>query len=398
MPDPAVAIVSGALTAHVRQGGALAKATPLQLARVVAAAAVRRSAICPEQFGHVFWGLMYQCEGDSVYLARHAALSAGLPAKVPATLTNRLCGSGLEAVVQGMRCIQVGEAQVVLAGSTDAISRAATTRLYTSGLAPSPDHNDPLHISLRDEFCGRSMAELAESFAAAHGITRAQLDTFTVVSRRRASRARDSGVFRRLLVKLVLPAAGASAAATVATDQLEGRWPAGAPVRKQPALFGAAGRLTRANTSAFADAAGALVLAHLETARRRRWPQLGKIRAWSIVAVDPAHMGEAMAGAIAQVLSQAGLPPERVAWYEMEEAFPAYCIHAARMLHLDRSKVNAWGGALAVGHAPATSGIRLLLSTATALKKLRRRFGLAALCIGGGQGMAVLLENDNCRE
>ena len=395
MPNPPVMIVAGLRVPQARQNGALLNATPAELAGLVASAVVERSALPRDLIHGIYWGVMYQTEGDSVHLPRYAGAAAGVPGSVPSVLVNRLCGSGLEALIQGSRAILLGEAGIVLAGSTDCITRAAQWKLSSRyPLHESSSDDDPVTASTLDRTTGKRMAELAECFCRKAGIGRAQLDEFALQSRRRAVAAQEQGFFdlETIPVGPAILKDQRLGAAGLDRDQIESRWPAPKDLAVIESRYGGCGCTTRGNSSAFADGAAALLLASQETVQQRHCVPLAMVRAWAVTASEPCDMGGAMVSAIKQVISAAGLSLDRIDWIELEEAFSVNCVYAIRELGLNTSKVNPSGGALALGHPPATAGLRQILCASYGLKRIHGRFALVALAAAGSQGMALIIE------
>jgi acetyl-CoA acyltransferase 2 len=391
-----VLIASGVRIPQARQNGPLLNAIPLDLSTLVARKAIERSGLDPEQFDSVYWGMMYQTEGSSVHLPKQTAVAAGLPATVPAVLTNRLCGSGLEALVQGARAISMGEAAVVLAGSTDCISRTATLhfkpRQKLQGISVD---EDPLMHSTLDQQSGKRMAELVECFAQNCGVGREEMDDFAFQSRQRAATAKKQGLFETELAEITTAILrnNASDAKPLKQDHIESRWPTRESLARLDSPYGPDGRITRGNSSAFADGAAALTLASPETMNRSNQKALVAIRSWAITASGPCQMGEALVAAIRHALSRAQISTSQIDCFELEEAFAANCVYAVKTLALPLEKVNMHGGALALGHPPATSGLRQVLRATHILQTTAGKFALIGLSAGASQAMALVVEN-----
>lgn len=390
--DPVV-VVSGTRVPQSRQNRALANARPAELAALVARRAVCDSRVPLDAFEHAFWGVMYQTEGSSIHLAKQTATAAGLAETVPALLVNRLCGSGLEAVVQGARAIHAGEARAVLAGSTDTMSRSASISL-SSKQELGPFHEDPILDSTMDPGSGKRIGQLADESARDHNIERHRLDQFSFASRENARRAQATGRFESEVT--AVPASILRTdqwGTTLCHDQLEARWTSLEDLAALESPYGNEGRITRGNTSAFADGAAAFTLTSRSLAQAFGCKILGTIRSAGITAAASNRMGDALVRAIELCIRRAGIQLAQIDWFELEEAFAVNCIHAISALGLPMEKVNPNGGALALGHPPATSGLRLLLSAISGLRQNQCRFSLIALVAGGSQGMAMLIEN-----
>jgi acetyl-CoA acetyltransferase family protein len=387
-----VMIVSGARVPQARHNGALLEATPLELSTLVARHAVSRSGIDPQDFHAVHWGMMYQTEGNSVHLARQTAMGAGLPDVVPAMLANRLCGSGLEAVVQAARAICLEEISAALVGSVDCVSRASAINLeFKKKLPGLPADQDPVTASTLDEHSNKRMAELAECFARRSGIERGLMDSFAFESRRRAAAAQEQGLFKPEIVPVTLESPATPL--PLRQDQIESRWPTLESLARLQSPYGVDGRITRGNSSAFADGAAALALAGPLGSGGSPRNELAVIRSWAITAAGACQAGEALVAAIHQALCRAELTAGQIDCFELEEAFAANCVYAIQTLKLPAEKVNPHGGALALGHPPATSGLRHLLHAVEGLRRNNWRFALIGLCAGASQGMAMVIEN-----
>jgi acetyl-CoA acyltransferase 2 len=391
-----VMIARGVRIPQTRQNGALLNAMPLDLSTLVARHAIDRSGLDPEEFDTVHWGMMYQTEGSSVHLAKQTAMAAGLPATVPAMLTNRLCGSGLEALVQGARAISMGEAEVALAGSTDCISRTASLhfkpRQKLQGISLE---EDPLMHSTLDEQSGKRMAELVECFARNCSVDREEMDDFAFQSRQRAASAKKQGLFETEIVEITTSILMNDTldAKPLKQDHIESRWPTRESLARLDSPYGPDGRITRGNSSAFADGAAALTLASPDAMNRSNQKSLAAIRSWAITAAGPCQMGEALISAIRQALSRAQISTNQIDCFELEEAFAANCVYAVKTLALPLEKVNVHGGALALGHPPATSGLRQVLRAAHVLQTSVGKFALIGLSAGASQAMALVVEN-----
>ncbi len=408
MRKNSVEILAGARIPQMRQNGPLVSAPPEELASLVADSAIKRSQLASADISSLYWGVMYQTEGGSVHLPRYAAARAGLPPTVPSVLVNRLCGSGLEAAIQGARAILLQETEVVLAGSTDCMTRAAKLSLQNTHPLPGlSTDKDPVAASTIDDLSGKRMAELAESFAQNAGISRSALDGFVFHSRKRAVKAQRQGFFADEVIPvkgLGLPGER-TGSNEVSEDQIEMRWPTRRSLASIESPFGPKGRVTRGNSSAFADGAAAIVLAsrsfanrsfaNRSFAKRSNYAPLATIRSWAITAAPAADMGGAVLSAIKSALAKAEASIEQMDWIEIEEAFSANCVYAEREFALPEDRINPCGGALALGHPPATSGLRQLLCAAYGLHRTKGKLGLIALAAGGAQGMAMVIERES---
>jgi len=345
--------------------------------------------------GHVIFGNALQTSSDAMYLARHAALQAGLPEEVPALTVNRLCGSGFQAVTQGAQEILLGAAEVVLCGGSESMSQAphilrgarwGDLRLGDVGGALE----DALWSGLRDSHCGLTMAETAEELAHRYGVTRDQADGVALRSQERTERARQSGAFLEELVPLTISERRGER--TISADEHpRPDTTAEALAALRPSVR-PDGVVTAGNASGIGDGAAALVLASGAWARAQGLRPLGRVLGWHYAGVAPRFMGIGPVPAIRGVLQRGGLSLEELALVEVNEAFAAQYLAVERELGLDPERTNVDGGAIALSHPLAASGARITLHLIHALRRRGGGLGVGAACIGGGQGAAILLE------
>ena len=400
---PEVVIVSGARTPMAEwiggrrgdggSGGALAAVSALDLGAVAARAALERGGVPAARVDHVVFGNALQTSGDALYGARHVGLKAGVPIEVPALTVNRLCGSGLQSVVSAAQLLQLGEAQWVLAGGMENMSQAPhVLRGARSGfrLGPGGALEDSLFVALKDSMCGLFMAQTSDNLARKFGITREQQDVFALRSHERANRANMNGRF----AEEIAPVEVKQGRRTAVVDKDDHLFPSTSleKLAALPGAFGPDSMVTAGNASGIVDGAAAVVVTTAENARREGRTPLGAVRAWSYVGVEPATMGFGPAPAIRRVLERAGLKLGDVDLFEINEAFAGQFLAVEKDLGLDREKVNVNGGAIGLGHPLGATGTRLIHTLLLELGKRKLRYGIASACIGGGQGMAVLLE------
>ena len=388
-----IVILEGARTAFGRFGGALRGVSATDLGIAAARGALARSKVPPEAVDHVVFGNVVQSSADAVYLARHVGLGAGVRIDCPALTVNRLCGSGLEAAASGGRLIQLGEAEVVLAGGTENMSQAPfVVRGAREGLPLGPGVlEDTLWAALTDSACGLGMAQTAENLAERYQISRAAQDEFAARSHARAARARAEGRFAEEIVPVEAPGGRGTPDRIVDDEHIRPETTA-ERLRQLPARFRENGTVTAGNSSGINDGAGAVVLASERFAARNGLHPLGRLRTWATVGVPPEIMGIGPAPASREVLARAELRLDEIGVVEVNEAFAAQYLAVEKELGLDRDRVNPNGGALALGHPIGASGARLLLTLLYELRHRGERFGLATLCIGGGQGIAAVVE------
>jgi len=394
--ESAVVFLSGVRTGFGAFGGTLKDLSATDLGVAAAGAALARSGVAPEAVDHVVFGNVLQTSADAPYLARHIGLRAGLPIPTPAVTVNRLCGSGFEAVVQGAQQILLGESRVVLAGGTESMSQAPHVvrgARWGLRLGSTPPLEDPLWAALRDSRCDLSMAETAENLAREYRIERTAVDCFAALSQARARDAWARGDFADEVVPVEVADRKARGTRSWAAD--EHMRPDTTPevLATLPPYFRKDGVVTAGNASGISDGAAALVLAGERYAREHGLRPLGRLVAWGVAGVEPARMGIGPAPAARQALDRAGLTLADMDLVEINEAFAAQYLAVERELGLDRERTNLDGGAVALGHPLGASGARITSHLLHALRRRAGRYGLGAACIGGGQGIAVIVES-----
>jgi len=391
--DSEIVILEGARTPMAEYNGAFSDVSAIDLGVVAAREALTRSATDPAEIDHVIFGNALQTSGDAIYGARHVGLKAGIPKEVPALTVNRLCGSGFESIIQGAQRILLGEARTVLAGGMENMSQAPhVIRGARRGLRLGQGQlEDSLMVALLDSWSGLYMAQTSDRVAAKYGISRQQQDEYALSSQRRAAAAWESCRISEENVGVDVKA-GRKAVRVDRDDHMRPDTTIEALAKLLPS-FGKDGQVTAGNASGIVDGAAAVVVTTAENARRKGTKPLGRLVSWAVVGCDPELMGLGPAPAAVEALEKAGLSKEDVDLWEINEAFAGQILGVVRELGLDLAKLNVNGGAIALGHPLAATGTRLTL---TLLKELRRRgarYGLAGACIGGGQGIAVVLES-----
>jgi acetyl-CoA acetyltransferase family protein len=402
MPTPAVPqevlVLAGVRTGFGTFGGALKDFSATDLGAIAASAALARAKATPEQIDHVVFGNVLQTSADAIYLARHIALRAGTPVATPAVTVNRLCGSGFEAIVQGAQQILLGDAQVVLAGGTESMSQAPHVlrgARWGFRLGPAPPLEDSLWEALRDSQCGRSMAETAEALAEQYRLPRAEVDLVALSSQERARDAWATGAFRDEVIPVPILNRKTRQTEPWAMDEHMRPDTSAEGLARLAPYFRKDGVVTAGNASGICDGAAALVLASAAAAKTHGWKPLGRLVAWAVVGVEPGLMGIGPVPAARKALARAGMALDQMDLVEINEAFAAQYLAVERELGLDRTRTNTEGGAIAIGHPLGASGARLTLHLLHALRRHGKRYGLAAACIGGGQGQAVIVESLN---
>lgn|SRR5436853_137591 len=385
-------ILGGARTPMTEYGGALRDLSAIELAAKASRAALERSGISGGLIDHAVFGNALQTSGDALYGARHVALKADVPIDKPALTVNRLCGSGIQAIVSGAQMVQLGEADCVLAGGMESMSQAPHVirgarwgfRLGEGKL------EDSLMVALLDTHCGLYMAQTAENLARRHDISRDEQDAFALISQQRAAAASSAGKFEDEIIPVEIP--GRQGNVTISRDDhlrpdttLEG-------LAKLKPAFSKDGFVTAGNASGIVDGGAALVIAAEDAARRMERQPLGRIVSWGIAGVAPDIMGIGPVPASKQALERAGLRLPDIDLVEVNEAFAAQYLAVEREMGLDRERTNVNGGAIALGHPLGATGARLTLTLLLELRRRGKKYGLATACIGGGQGIAIVIE------
>ena len=391
-PDDDVVILAGARTPFGAFGGALRDLGAVELGVVAARGALERSGLDPARVDHVVFGNVIQGTGEGAYLARHVGLKAGCPVDTPALTVNRLCGSGLQAIVSAAQLVRLGEASAVLAGGTESMSgQPHVIRGARWGLKfRAGNLEDNLWLALVDPYNRLPMAATAENLARRYAVSRKEQDDYAYRSHMAAAAARERGAFAEEIVPVSVTGGGR----TIVVSQDEHIKP-DTTVEKLNALPGAFaedGTVTAGNASGINDGAAAVVVTTGRVAKELPLRPLGRILAWGVAGVDPDVMGIGPVPASAQALARAGLGVRDMDLVEINEAFAAQYLAVERELGLDREKTNVNGGAIALGHPVGASGARLALTLLGELRRRRQRYGLASLCIGGGQGIAAVFE------
>jgi acetyl-CoA acetyltransferase family protein len=395
-----IAIVSGARTPFGRYCGKLKDFTAQELGAIAARGAIERSGIDAKEIDHAVFGNAQQTSGDALYGARHVGLRAGLPIETPALTVNRLCGSGMQAIVSAAQMIQTDEAKIVLAGGMEAMSQAPFAIRGRDGftLAPGGKLEDSLMVALLDTYCGLYMANTAELYGEQQGITRQVQDEFALRSQQRAEAAYKEGRIQEELVPVPLRnSKGEPTGDSLTEDDHRRPQTTMEGLAKLKPAFGPSsgkpGTVTAGNASGIVDGAAAVVVMSLEEVRKRNMEPLGRIVSWGIAGVEPNVMGRGPVPATKIALQKAGLNLDYIDLIEVNEAFAAQYLAVEKELGLDREKVNVNGGAIALGHPLGATGTRLVITLLYELRRRKKKYGLASACIGGGQGIAMVVES-----
>ena len=390
-----VVFLSGVRTGFGAFGGSLRNLSATELGTVASQAAIQRSGLAPGDIGHVVFGNVAQTSSDAAYLARHIGLRSGLLVETPAVTVNRLCGSGFEAIVQGAQLIMLEEADAVLAGGAEAMSLAphiVRGARWGLRLGTPPPLEDMLWTALTDAHCGMSMAQTAERLADQYDLKRDEVDHVAWLSQQRANAAWQSHRFADEVVPIALTDPRTRETTEWARD--EHMRPDTTPegLAKLPPYFKKEGLVTAGNASGIVDGGAAVVLASEKFASQKGVRPMGRLVSWGFAGVDPRIMGIGPVPASKKALARANLTLEQMDLVEINEAFAAQYLAVERELGLDRTRTNAEGGAVAIGHPLAATGTRIALHLLHALRRTGGRYGLGAACIGGGQGAAVVVE------
>jgi acetyl-CoA acetyltransferase family protein len=390
--QPEVMILGGARTPMTDYVGALKDVSALELGAVAARGAFERTGVKPEWIDHVVVGNVLQTSADAIYGARHVALKAGVPIEVPALTVNRLCGSGIQAAVSGGQLIQLGEAGMVLTGGIESMSQAPhVVRGLRGGLKLGQGKlEDALWEALIDTHCGCSMAITAENCACRYGISRAEQDEYALRSQKLADRAWADGRLAEEVVPVEIKTR--KGVDMIFRDDHMRPETTMDVLAKLPTAFKKDGCVTAGNASGIVDGGAALILASREAADRYGVRPIGRLVDWAAIGVEPAYMGMGPAPATRAVLKRAGMTLDDLDLIEVNEAFAAQYLAVEKELGLDRERVNVNGGAIALGHPLGATGTRLILTLLLELRRRGRTRGLATACIGGGQGIAAIVE------
>lgn len=389
-----VYIVDGARTAFTSFGGSFATTSAVELGTVTAAEALKRSGVKPEQIDHVIYGGVIASSVNSSYLARHIGLNASIPQEVPALTLNRLCGSGMQSIVSAAQNILLGEAEIVLAGGAENMSQSPYSNFEQRFNGPKLGNLqfiDMLQATLTDQFTGSGMGMTAEKLANMYDISREEQDEFAVLSHKRAAKAREEGYFKEEIVPVVVQTRKGEI--LIDADEHIKQDTTFEGLSKLRPAFSKNGTVTAGNSSGINDGAASVVVASEKAVQENNLNPIARIVSWGIAGVDPTIMGIGPVPAIKQALKRAHLSIHDMDIVEINEAFAAQYLAVEKELELDRKKTNVNGGAIALGHPVGASGTRITLSSAYELKRRGGKYAVASLCIGGGQGIAIIIES-----
>lgn len=387
-------IIDGARTAFGTYGGALKDVSDVDLGVAVTKSAIERSGIPASDIDELVFGNVIQTSDNSAYLARHIGLKSGLSESSAALTLNRLCGSGLQAIVSGAQSIALGEAKVIVAGGSESMSLAPQVLKGTRFGSPNkaPVVEDMLWGVLVDKYVGCGMGMTAENLSEKYNISREEQDEFAIKSQKKATEARDSGRFAEEITPIVIKDRKGKEIVIKIDEHIKDGVSKEGLAKLKPA-FKAEGTVTPGNASGINDGAAAVILASEDYVQEHNVKPLAKIVSWGVAGVDPSIMGIGPVPASKKALEKAGLNLEDIDLFEFNEAFAAQSLAVIKELGINQEKVNVNGGAIALGHPLGASGARITYSLALEMKKRNLKYGLASLCIGGGQGIAIILEN-----
>jgi acetyl-CoA acetyltransferase family protein len=387
-----VFILGGKRTPMGEYVGVLKDVSAIDLGAVAARGALQATGVTPEEIDHTVIGNALQTSGDAIYGARHVALKAGVPFERPALTVNRLCGSGIQSIISGAHMIQLGEAQTCLVGGMESMSQAPhVIRGARSGFALGQGKlEDSLMVALLDTYCNTPMAGTAENLARKFEVSREEQDKYALRSQQETKRATDAGYFAEEIVPVEVKSRKGSVQVSV-DDHPRPETTIEGLAKLRPA-FSQDGFVTAGNASGIVDGAAALVIAGEEFVKQRDLKPMGRIVSWAYAGVEPEIMGIGPVPASRAALEKAGLSLNDMDLVEVNEAFAAQYLAVEKELGLDRSRTNVNGGAIALGHPLGATGTRLVLTILHELHRREKRYGLATACIGGGQGIAMIVE------
>ena len=388
-----IVIVGAKRTAFGAMQGTLKGVSATDLGVHAAKGALAQSGIALDAIGHVIIGNVMQTSADAIYCARHIGLKAGLPITTPAVTVNRLCGSGFEAVIQGAQQLLLGDHDAVLVGGTENMTQAPhVLRGAREGWAfgKSPAVEDSLWSALTDSMSNTPMAVTAENLAVKYGLTRAECDAYALLSQQRWAAANEKGFFKDEIVNVEI--ANKKGAIQFAVDEHPRPQSTLETLGKLPPVFKKDGVVTAGNASGICDGAACLVLTTEEFAKANGLKPLARLVQWGVAAVEPTLMGIGPAPAIQHALARAELKQSDIDLFEVNEAFAPQYLAVEKELGLPRDKTNVNGGAIALGHPLGASGARITTHLVYELARRSGRYAVGSACIGGGQGLAVVLE------
>jgi acetyl-CoA C-acetyltransferase len=387
-----VVVLSGVRTAIGDYGGSLKDVAPSDLAARVVKEAVARAKIAPDEVGHLMLGNVIHTEPKDMYISRVATINAGLPKETPALTLNRLCGSGLQAIISAAQAVKLGDTDVAVGGGAESMSRGGyvlPTERWGARMG-NAEVMDMMVGALTDPFDTVHMGITAENVAAKWGISRQQQDEMAVESNKRAINAIEKGYFKEQILPIELK--GRKGPVIVDTDEHPRADASMDGMAKLRTVFQKDGTVTAGNASGINDGASAVVLMERKAAERKGLKPMARLVAYAHAGVDPKYMGIGPVPAVKKVLERSGLRVQDMDVIESNEAFAAQACAVAKDLGFDLKKVNPNGGAIALGHPIGATGSILTVKAIYELQRTGGRYGLVTMCIGGGQGIAAIFE------
>jgi len=379
-----------------KPGGALKTVSAQDLGAIAIRGALEKTGTAPETVDHLVMGYALQTCAQSIYGARHAGLNGGLPQEVPMLTLSRICGSGIQSIVTGAQMIMLGEANTVVAGGMENMSQAPhVMRGGREGwkLGRSPKVEDYMMTNLQDMTCGLFMAQTSDELCRRKGVTREEIDAFAALSHARAAASIDNDVFADEVVPVTIKSRRGETVLTHKDEDHVVRGTSEDSLAKLPTAFGPESFVTAGNASGVVDGAAAVVIKSATQAKADGDHALARIVSWGIVGLEPAIMSYGPVPSSRKALDKAGLTVDDIDRWEINEAFAGQAVACVKDLGLDVEKVNVNGGAVGLGHPLAATGTRLVLTLAHELKRCGGRYGVATACIGGGQGIAMVIES-----
>ncbi|MEJ6529962.1 MAG: acetyl-CoA C-acyltransferase [Euryarchaeota archaeon] len=379
-----------------KPGGLLKSLSAQQLGGIAIAGALEKTGTDPASVDHVVMGYALQTCAQSIYGSRHAGLQGGIPQEVPMLTLSRICGSGVQSIITGAQMIMLGDANTVVAGGMENLSQAPhVLRGARDGwkLGRSPPVEDYMMTNLQDLTCGMYMAQTSDEICNRKGVTREEIDEFAALSHARTTKSIDEGLFEKEIVPVTIKSRRGD---TVITHKDEDHVVSGCTsesLAKLPTAFGPESFVTAGNASGIVDGAAAVVIKSATQAKADGDSPLARIVSWGIVGLEPAIMAYGPVPSSRKALKKAGLSVDDIDRWEINEAFAGQAVACIKDLGIDVSKVNVNGGAVGLGHPLAATGTRLALTLAYELQRSGGRYGVATACIGGGQGIAMVIES-----
>ena len=379
-----------------KPGGLLKSLSAQQLGGIAIAGALEKTGTDPASVDHVVMGYALQTCSQSIYGSRHAGLQGGIPQEVPMLTLSRICGSGIQSIITGAQMIMLGDANTVVAGGMENLSQAPhVLRGARDGwkLGRSPPVEDYLMTNLQDLTCGMYMAQTSDEICNRKGVTREEIDEFAALSHARTTKSIEQGLFEKEIVEVTIKSRRGD---TVITHKDEDHVVSGCTsesLAKLPTAFGPESFVTAGNASGIVDGAAAVVIKSATQAKADGDSPLARIVSWGIVGLEPAIMAYGPVPSSRKALKKAGLSVDDIDRWEINEAFAGQAVACIKDLGIDVSKVNVNGGAVGLGHPLAATGTRLALTLAYELQRSGGRYGVATACIGGGQGIAMVIES-----